>query len=221
MTDHAAPTSRRLRPSKRALLAGGATILLLGGVSGAYAVTADGTINACQDKSTGNLRVIDPAKTSCKNSETPISWNQAGPQGIQGIQGIQGVPGEDGAPGAPGAQGAQGEDGVSGYVVRQYDYTEAVQGPGYTVGGGAIATVACADGPDDQGLEALGGGYWFQDESAMTNGLSVIRSMPGRMNWATNEPKPGRTDGWIIQVNKPANVNPGDLIVYVTCAKVG
>lgn len=55
----------------------------------------------------------------------------------------------------------------------------------------------------------------------MTNGLSVIRSMPGRMNWTTNQPKPGRTDGWIIQVNKPENVNPGDLIVYVTCAKVG
>lgn len=190
MTDHAAPTSRRMRPSKRALLAGGATTLLLGGVSGAYAVTADGTINACQDKSTGNLRVIDPAKTSCKNSESPISWNQTGPQGIAGQDGVDG---ED------------GENGVSGYEVRSWDYA--------LVSGGGIATMTCP-----VGKVALGGGYWLKDEGVMTNGTTVVRSMPGRMDWNTNTPIAGDNRGWIVQVNKPNNVNPGQMTVYVTCA---
>ena len=218
MTDHAAPTSRRLRPTKKALVAGGATILLLGGVSGAYAVipTAGGTINACQDKSTGNLRVIDPTKSSCKNSETPISWNQTGPQGAPGLQGVPGedgapgAPGEDGAPGAPGEDGQNGQDGVSGYEVRSYDYA--------IVSGGGIATMTCP-----VGKVALGGGYWLKDEGVMTNGTTVIRSMPGVMDWTTNSPKTTGdllvdSRGWIVQVNKPANVNPGAMTVYVTCA---
>lgn len=190
MTDHAAPTSRRMRPSKRAVLAGGAAILLLGGVSGAYAVTADGTINACQDKSTGNLRVIDPAKTSCKNSEAPISWNQTGPQGTAGRDGVD---------------GQDGQDGVSGYEVRSYDYA--------IVSGGGIATMICP-----AGKVALGGGYWLKDEGVMTNGTTVVRSMPGRMDWNTNMPIADDDRGWIVQVNKPNNVNPGQMTVYVTCA---
>jgi hypothetical protein len=32
----------------------------------------------------GQLRVIDPAKESCRRNEKPISWSQAGPQGPPG-----------------------------------------------------------------------------------------------------------------------------------------
>jgi hypothetical protein len=101
----------------------------------------------------------------------------------------------------------EGPKPLMGYEVRSYDYTQ--------VSGGGIATMSCPDGK-----QALGGGYWFKDDSAMTDGLSVIRSMPGRMDWDTNEPKKDDYSGWIIQPNKPANINPGTLTVYVECANV-
>jgi hypothetical protein len=40
------------------------------------------------------------------------------------------------------------------------------------------------------------------------------------MDWTTNTPKPDRNDGWIVQVNKPENLNPGNLTMYVICATV-
>jgi len=60
-------------------------------------------IYACVDEK-GKLRIIEEGE-SCKEKETPIDWNKAGPQG---------QPGQDGAPGAPGANGAPGQDGADG-----------------------------------------------------------------------------------------------------------
>ena len=71
------------------------------------------------------------------------------------------------------------------------------------------------------GKVALGGGYWLKDESAMTAGTTIIRSMPGRMDWNTNTPITGDNRGWIVQPNKPNNINPGQMTVYVTCATMG
>jgi hypothetical protein len=66
-------------------------------------------INACVDNRNGSIRVASTA--GCRASESPLSWNQVGPQGPQGVQG---VPGPQGAPGVPGPQGAAGPAGAQG-----------------------------------------------------------------------------------------------------------
>jgi len=114
------------RRSVRLLLV---TAVLLVAVTGiAYAVIpgTDGVISACMDKQ-GNLRVIDvQAGEACKNNETPLAWNQTGPQGPRGDtgpqgpkgdkgdQGIQGPKGDQGDPGPKGDQGIQGIQGIQG-----------------------------------------------------------------------------------------------------------
>jgi hypothetical protein len=101
-----------------------AVFLALGG--GAWAVsgpptaqTAAATIDACVKKSgkkKGQLRIVSPS-TTCKNSETKLTWasgagpagpagpggpaGPAGPKGDQGAQGIQGAPGPAGAAETP------------------------------------------------------------------------------------------------------------------------
>lgn len=129
-----------------------------------------------------------------------------------GTAGAMGPAGKDGAQGPAGTDGKDGKDGkngVSGYEIKSWDYT--------TVSGGGWADMGCTK---DSGKVPLGGGYWFKDETvAMEKGLSVVTSMPGRMNWNTNTPDPTKP-GWIVRPNKPANVNPGALTVYVICASM-
>jgi hypothetical protein len=55
-------------------------------------------INACADKKTGTIRLVDNPK-SCRKTEIPMSWNQVGPQGVQGVQGPQGGGGPKGEQG--------------------------------------------------------------------------------------------------------------------------
>lgn len=62
---------------------------------------------------------------------------------------------------------------------------------------GAIATVACSSTTDvaiNGGVQVLGLG-----EGANSRNTPVSSSFPGRMDWSTNAPKPGRLDGWIVQ----------------------
>ena len=60
----------------------------------AYAAIPDtgGVIHGCYKRNSGTLRVIDDAVAQCDNSETPIQWNQTGPQGIPGPQGSPAPP---------------------------------------------------------------------------------------------------------------------------------
>ena len=37
------------------------------------------------------------------------------------------------------------------------------------------------------------------DAGANNRNTPVSSSFPGRMDWSTNTPKPGRLDGWIVQ----------------------
>jgi hypothetical protein len=69
---------------------------------------AQGVIHGCYDTNNGNLRVVDPSSSKCKNNETGLNWNQKGPTGAAGAQG----PG--GPPGPPGPQGPQGTIGDLG-----------------------------------------------------------------------------------------------------------
>jgi len=96
---------------------------------------ADGTINACYDKVSGQVRIVDPESNlpkPCGPKEIALSWNAGG------------APGQDGQ---DGADGQDGTDGVSGLVRVQnnpvldsnYDKTEYADCPSGTsvIGGGA------------------------------------------------------------------------------------
>ena len=80
--------------------------LAAGGITYAAANTSGTTINACQSKSTGALRVLSTG--ACKSTEVAISWNSQGPQGSPGDTGQQGVAGPQGAPGSVGPAGRDG-----------------------------------------------------------------------------------------------------------------
>lgn len=54
--------------------------------------SADSVIVACQNPTSGLLRVVADAN-DCRTGETTISWNQVGPQGVPGEQGPKGDPG--------------------------------------------------------------------------------------------------------------------------------
>ena len=96
-----------------------AVAVALGFAPGAGSATA-AIITACAKNSNGDLRLVRHA-TQCKSSETPISWNQAGPQGSQG------PPGPNGAQGPAGPQGPQGPAGAAGPAGAQG--TQGVPGP--------------------------------------------------------------------------------------------
>ena len=78
------------------------TAASIGLVSFANAAS-DVTLKACANKTTGVMRYI--AKGSCKKSETSLSWNQIGPQGLAATS-VAGAKGDTGAAGAKGDTGA-------------------------------------------------------------------------------------------------------------------
>jgi hypothetical protein len=71
-------------------------LVLLLAVGGGYALAASKTktITVCADKKTGVLHLKNRGK--CKRSQTRVTWNQRGPQGLQGAQGPAGQPGAPG-----------------------------------------------------------------------------------------------------------------------------
>ena len=210
---------------KKAITVIAALVAVLTVTSGAFAANhylitsssqiKDGSV-ALPDLSAGARKALQGQKgdTGANGPQ-----GQAGAQGPKGDRGANGAQGPKGDPGAPGAQGAKG---VSGYEVRTWRYSKDAEnsdmGSGYVgVGSGAIATVACSTGK-----VAIGGGYRFTSEQnngfqpqALSDGSGVIASFPGRMNWDTNEVKPGDNSGWIVQVND--KVNAADMTLYVVC----
>lgn len=92
-----------------------ALVAIAGAVTYAFAsIGGGGVINGCYKTQNGQLRVIDPASDHCLPSETPISWNQAGPTGLRGPTGQQGPTGPQGLKGDTGATGPAGPAGVQG-----------------------------------------------------------------------------------------------------------
>ena len=84
-----------------------------GGVAVATMPTSTEVISGCVNPS-GVLRVINPATQTCGGNETPLSWNQTGPEGPMGPQGPQGPQGEVGPVGPVGPQGETGPVGPVG-----------------------------------------------------------------------------------------------------------
>lgn len=94
----------------------GAGALVTGSIGVAYAAipTSAGVYYACAVKTTGAVRIIDPAKQHCKTTERKLHWNQTGPRGATGAQGVQGAQGIQGNQGPKGDQGVQGNQGPKG-----------------------------------------------------------------------------------------------------------
>jgi hypothetical protein len=74
--------------------------------------SSDKTIKACANKKTGAMRYI--SKGACKKTETALSWNQMGPQGLPGSAGTKGTAGAKGDTGAAGTKGDTGAAGAKG-----------------------------------------------------------------------------------------------------------
>jgi hypothetical protein len=62
------------------------------------------TINACYT-STGDVKLLTPARPKCQKGYSPISWNVTGPPGEEGKEGPKGDPGEEGKEGPKGDPG--------------------------------------------------------------------------------------------------------------------
>ena len=85
------------------------TAVSVGAVSFVNAAS-DGTLKACANKKTGVMRYI--SKGSCnKKTETSLSWNKMGPQGLPGSSGTAGAKGDTGAAGTNGTAGTSGTNG--------------------------------------------------------------------------------------------------------------
>ena len=92
--------SSRLFSTAAGVVAGAA---IVGGSTLALAqVNGGDTINACV-RNSGSVRIVHEGD-SCEKNETPLAWNQQGPQGEAG------QPGADGQPGAPGISGLVTEE---------------------------------------------------------------------------------------------------------------
>jgi Collagen triple helix repeat (20 copies) len=170
-----------------------------------------GVIHACY-RANGNLRLVD--KSSCTGNETPISWNQSGPQGPEGVAGPQGTPGSQGAPGpqgppgpqgvagsqgaqgpqgAPGPQGPQGSPGPAGPAgISGY---EIVNAHGELPANGKVQVVATCS----SGKRVLGGGY----------------VAPSELDTALLS-RPEGDNGW--RVDFKSNGGSGDASTYAICA---
>jgi hypothetical protein len=140
-----------------------------------------------------------------------------GQTGSQGLQGPAGAAGATGATGPTGSTGPQGPAGPAGFAGAFYSVQTYPGG----AGSGAVATVACdpSDQTKSQNYVAISGGV--QDSGSSTDmstidPLAVAASFPGRMNWDTNTPKPGRLDGWIVQF-APGNTQDNNPSIWALC----
>lgn len=139
--------TRRQNRNVRVLAVGTMAAVLVAGGGAVWAVTTDGgdesLIHACVNRGVlgvgeGQVRIVDDPN-KCRSYETPITWNQrgpegpagpAGPQGETGEQGPAGPQGPQGEPGAVGPQGPQGERGPVGPQGPQGDTgPQGLQGP--------------------------------------------------------------------------------------------
>jgi hypothetical protein len=99
---------------KSFVLGFGCAAISLGAVTYVNAA-GDATIKACANKKSGAMRYI--SKGACRKTETSLSWNQIGPQGLPGSAGTIGAKGETGAAGAKGDPGTAGTNGQTLFVV--------------------------------------------------------------------------------------------------------
>jgi len=173
------------------LLAGA---LVIGGTGGAVA----GDLIGSKDIRDGSIKVKDIAPGAVEKF-TASAKGERGPVGPVGPVGPKGADGKDGAKGEPG-------NALVGATYRTMTYTN---------GGGGSATVACDDDPTvSQTYTAIAGGVQGGNVDTQDDGFVVNSSFPGRMDWDTGTPRPGRLDGWIVLGN---GQHTSTLTVWALC----
>jgi hypothetical protein len=188
----------RIRNNRVLAVAAGAGILVASSSVGAVAaklVTSEdiknGTIQS-RDIGKGEIQKSDIASDSVGASEiVPGSVNlKSLSDEAETALASKITTGAQGPKGPKGEAGPAGRDGLAGAVYRVTEYTN---------GGTSDATTACADtNEESMKFTAIAGGVEAGQAGAQTNDFAVTASFPGRMDWDTNTPKPGRLDGWIV-----------------------
>jgi Collagen triple helix repeat (20 copies) len=212
---------RRLgRTTLVGIVAGFAVLIVGGGVALATIPSSSGVVNGCYNKTSGALRVIDPAAANCSNGESPLNWNQTGPQGLQGPQGPAGPKGDKGDKGDQGLTGSQGAKGDAG-----------AQGPAGPTGPQGPKGDAGAQGPQGpggvSGREVVGNGKTVWPLSTETvvatcpdgkvptgGGVSTQGVFTGDGIITDSYPT---SDGWYARVNNPGADLFVQMNVYAIC----
>ncbi len=167
-------------------LLGMLTALGLAAVASAAIVGPDGVIRACVDEGSGRVRIVSE-RAACGRRETPVQWNQVGPQGPAGVAGPAGPAGEPGAEGPagpPGPQGAQGLTGSPGAAGPPGpEGPEGPEGPAGPPGYGplsqnqdVVGTIKLAGLGDDIPILSFGLGAAQVDTDHVATGASAGRS---------------------------------------------
>jgi hypothetical protein len=144
--------TRRHRPSPGTAFGFAALVIALGGVAFAAIPDSNGTIHACYQKNSGNLRVVDSSH-DCRPSERALSWNQRGPQGATGAAGPAGPTGATGPRGATGLPGATGASTVyEDHVVELQSIAGGVYVASITVPAGRYLVSAKTSAEDASGI---------------------------------------------------------------------
>jgi hypothetical protein len=109
------------------------------------------------------------------------------------------------------------EPASTGLVYRVAHYSTGANGT-------AVGTVACGDtDAKSQKYVAIAGGVQVIDADgdatfSNDNAVPVADSFPGRMDWSTYSPKPGRLDGWIVRWGDNAK-SMAQVNVWAVCMK--
>ena len=173
----------------RATAIAGLSVAIAGGV--AYATIPDGgkVYHACMLNNVGTIRLIDPTLPSsnlmskCSSSlETPVSWSQAGPQGIQGPAGAAGKNGVDGKDGLNGKNGLDGKNGVDGRPGA--DGKDGAAGPAGAAGKDGAGITSSSLAPDSTSQICPTGGSRFSSpltgDTYACNGKNGADGAPGK-----------------------------------------
>lgn len=134
------------------IVAGALGALAIGSVAFAAIPDSGGVIDGCYDKQSGKLRVTDTQTSkpkACGLDETPLSWNQQGPQGEPGPQGLPGPVGPRGPAGGPpplhtqivGQLTLAGANEGNPMLIRGFSWGATNDGGGSGGGGGGKATI--------------------------------------------------------------------------------
>lgn len=198
---------RKLFESRVAAVSVGAAVIVGLGSTGAWAAASIGSDDirnggvSTADIRDGGVQKSDvhgDAVGSHEVKDGTLSVSDLRPGAVDNLRGSDGRNGKNGAP------GNDGEDGVSGYTV----FTSVQDfGPGGIGGAWCGAPEANVE---DEGWRVIGGGAMFTPED-VNAGVAVVSSWPNH-----DDPL---NPGWNIQVNKPTNVNPGDVTLYAVCIK--
>jgi len=160
--------NKRSTGLKRAYAVLVAGAMLVVGASVAYGAipAADGTISACYDKQSGQMRIYDVATNlpkGCGPKEKAISWN------------VSGTPGQDGQDGQDGEDGADGVSGLETVTVESESNSDNVK----------ALEAACPDGKVVVGGGAGVSGYLgFAPNSVRLTSTVPNATGTGWIGWA-------------------------------------